>query len=63
MESPNVVGYVTEFVGDRDASGDLKVRFKLKLKNTLGEYMVVWADLDGGSKSPEDVSRFYGSEK
>lgn len=53
MSTPNVVGFVTEFVEDRDADNNPRLRFKLKLKNTLGEERIVWAvpeGLDGLSK-------------
>jgi hypothetical protein len=60
MPTPNVVGYVTEFVEDRDADNNPRLRFKLKLKNTLGEERVVWAV----PEEPSGLSKFFaaGSE-
>jgi hypothetical protein len=55
MPMPNNVGYVSECLEDRplvpDESGkqipgEPQVRFKLKLRNTLGKEMIVWALLE-----------------
>lgn len=56
--SPNVVGYVTEFVEDKDPE-TLKPQVKLKLKvhNTLGEQLTIWVD------GPDYLSDFFAAAK
>lgn len=55
MRMPNNVGYVAECLEERplvrdetgkEVPGDVQVRFKLKLRNTLGKELVVFALLE-----------------
>jgi hypothetical protein len=43
MPAPNVIGYVTEVVEDRDTNNQPTLRFKLRIRNTLGQERVLWA--------------------
>lgn len=74
MTTPNVIGYVTEFQEDRPVvhdeksdtlvPGEITLRFKLKLKNTLGKEMIVWASPENPWDSPSKkaISDFFSSE-
>jgi hypothetical protein len=43
MPTPNVIGYVTEVVEERDANNQPTLRFKLRIRNTLGQERIVWS--------------------
>jgi hypothetical protein len=43
MASPNVIGYVLEVVEDRDLNNRPGLRFRLRIKNTLGQERILWA--------------------
>lgn len=55
--SPNVVGYVKEFVEDKDPE-TLKTQFKFKLqvRNTMGQELTLFV------YAPEYLSDFFASD-
>lgn len=58
MNNPNVVGYVVEFVEDKDPeTREPKIQLKLKVRNTLGEELTVWVD------GPTYLSDFFAASK
>jgi hypothetical protein len=58
MSNPNVIGYVVETVEDRGADGNPKLRFKLKVRNTLGEERIVWAV----PEEQGDLAQYFAAE-
>lgn len=72
MVVPNNVGYVAECQEDRPlvhdeetnrlVPGDTVLRFKLKLRNTFGQELIVWAVLeDSSSSNVAEVGQFYST--
>lgn len=70
MSMPNNVGYIAECQEDRAlvrdeetnslVPGDTALRFKLKLRNTFGHELIVWAVLEDASLSNvAEVGQFY----
>jgi len=68
MSIPNNVGYVAECQEDRVlvregevlVPGDTALRFKLKLRNTFGHELIVWAVLEDASPdNVSEVGQFY----
>jgi len=60
MVPKNVVGYVLEFLDDQ-IEGQTKVRFRIQVKNTMGQEKVLWAVLEDPGLTQE-VSDFYSSQ-
>jgi hypothetical protein len=56
MSDPNVLGYVTEYVQDKNDFGLTHARIRLDLRNTLGQTKTIWVD------APSDLAAFYSPE-
>jgi hypothetical protein len=61
MKTPNNIGFVTEVQEDRQVGGAPHLRFKLRLRNTLGLETTVMAVLENSSKAKE-IADFFQSE-